>query len=344
MPKLISEDSIILDKVIIHFLDLNMTEAVLSNKTTALDDDINDYLKSHIAKVYNCDDTKKCAFERDGFVKCGLENPDTDFVKFSQEIAARFFGVMQDAGTIPSGDLIETECRIGEESFFCALLMNYKTSFVHEFRSVADANAINFVKHHGILPGKAAKICNAFIINKDTMDVYVLEKKYEINGVKDFFISPSILGVTDSLSPKTQIETVRKVAEKVYEQHYGKTIDMKPSVAQAIYREINAADDFKMENIYDNFEERFPIAGSEIRQAMSAFPINPSETQPVPDTEYKKIARQVIKSSCGIEIKIPTKVYSNTNALEFIHNPDGSVSLLIKDIETGKNSSDDGNR
>ena len=56
MPKLISNDSIVIQKAFIHFLDLNTTEAVVSKKTTAIDYDINDYLKAHIEKAFNSDD------------------------------------------------------------------------------------------------------------------------------------------------------------------------------------------------------------------------------------------------------------------------------------------------
>ena len=92
MPELISADSVTIEKVIIHFLDLSMPEPVLSNFPTALDDDSEDYLKAHIVKAFNSDDTKKCAFERDGFVSSNLPDVRHVFVEFSQELGRRFFG------------------------------------------------------------------------------------------------------------------------------------------------------------------------------------------------------------------------------------------------------------
>ena len=339
MPKLISSDSISIQKAIIHFLDLNTTEAVVSNKTTAIDDDIDDYLKAHIEKAFNSDDIKKCEFEREGFVSQNLTDLRHNFVEFSQALAQRFFGVMQDAGTIPSGDLIEVLANIGPEEFFCVFKMNYKTSFVHEFRAIAETHSINFVKHHGILPGKTAKLDEAFLINLDTWEIYLLEKKFEINGVKDFYISPTILGCTDTLSVKSQVQLVRKTAEKIYQEHYGETVDMKPRVAEAIYKELHAQEQFKIENIYENFTDAFPEMGPELRSAMEGSPVEAHKLQPVPDSEYKKIARQTVKSNFGVEVKIPTKMYSNKEAVEFIHHPDGSVSLLIKGIVNGKEES-----
>ncbi len=339
MPELISADSVTIEKVIIHFLDLSMPEPVLSNFPTALDDDSEDYLKAHIVKAFNSDDTKKCAFERDGFVSSNLPDVRHVFVEFSQELGRRFFGVMQDSGGVPSGDLIVLTLSIAGEDYLAAMKFNYKTSFIHDFRAVADTHSINFVKHQGILPGKTAKIDEAFFVNIDTRDVYVLEKKYEIGGVKDYYISSVILGVTDNLSVKKQLETVRKVAERVYEEHYGPTVNMKPKVAGLMWRELSNQTMFKMDNIFENFSEEFPEAASDFRAIADRLPVDTDARLPVPPSLVKRISRQTIKSRHGIEVKIPVKVYDNPKAMEYVREPDGTLTLVIRDIDEGKEES-----
>ncbi len=336
MPDLISRDGITIEKVIIHFLDLSGTEPVLSNFPTALDDESDEYLKIHIEKAFNSDDTKKCAFEREGFVSSSVQDVRHNFIDFSRELAARFFGVMQDAGSIPSGDLIVMTATISGEDYLCVMKFNYKTSFIHEFRAVADTNSINFVRHSGILPGKTAKIDEAFFVNIDTRDVFVLEKKYEIGGVRDYYISSVILGVTDNLSVKTQLDTVRKVAERVYKEHYGETVNMKPKVAKLMCRELSNQDSFRMENILDNFTEEFPEAGADFRAAAGMLPIETEGQLPVPTSLVKRISRQTIKSKNGIEIRIPVKMYDNPKAMEYIREGDGTLTLVIRDIDEGK--------
>lgn len=39
----------------------------------------------------------------------------------------------------------------------------------------------------------------------------------------------------------------------------------------------------------------------------------------------RKFQKQAIRTSSGVEIKIPTQVYSNADEIEFINNPDGTV-------------------
>jgi len=40
----------------------------------------------------------------------------------------------------------------------------------------------------------------------------------------------------------------------------------------------------------------------------------------------------MLKTDTGIEISIPLDQYRDGNAVEFINNPDGTVSILIKNV------------
>ena len=62
MPELISVDSVAIEKVIIHFLDINAPEPGLSNFPTALDDDSEEYLKAHNIKYTRIDEESENVF------------------------------------------------------------------------------------------------------------------------------------------------------------------------------------------------------------------------------------------------------------------------------------------
>ena len=46
----------------------------------------------------------------------------------------------------------------------------------------------------------------------------------------------------------------------------------------------------------------------------------------------KKIENRSFKTQSGIEIKIPAELCNSDEAVEFIHNAGGGLSLLIKDV------------
>lgn len=58
----------------------------------------------------------------------------------------------------------------------------------------------------------------------------------------------------------------------------------------------------------------------------------PDDRVQVSAATVKRLEKQSVKSSGGVEIKIPADLYQDRNAVEFINNPDGTISLLIKNI------------
>lgn len=56
------------------------------------------------------------------------------------------------------------------------------------------------------------------------------------------------------------------------------------------------------------------------------------EPLPMPGTGVRKLQKQSLRSSGGVEIKVPVSIYRDENEIEFIKNPDGTTSLLIKNI------------
>lgn len=55
--------------------------------------------------------------------------------------------------------------------------------------------------------------------------------------------------------------------------------------------------------------------------------------EPQSENTTRKYQSQHLFTDTGIEIKIPMEQYKNPKCVEFITNPDGTVSVLIKNIE-----------
>ena len=50
----------------------------------------------------------------------------------------------------------------------------------------------------------------------------------------------------------------------------------------------------------------------------------------------KKFSKHKIKTENGIELSVPTDIYKDKNAIEFINNPDGTISILITNVKIKK--------
>lgn len=53
---------------------------------------------------------------------------------------------------------------------------------------------------------------------------------------------------------------------------------------------------------------------------------------PETNTANKKFRTQKLKTDIGIEINFPSHFYNDKDVIEFINNPDGSISILIKNV------------
>lgn len=65
---------------------------------------------------------------------------------------------------------------------------------------------------------------------------------------------------------------------------------------------------------------------------MEKYHMEKAEVTPQSEKTTKKFEKQYLKTDTGIEINIPMEQYQDANQVEFITNPDGTISVLIKNI------------
>lgn len=53
----------------------------------------------------------------------------------------------------------------------------------------------------------------------------------------------------------------------------------------------------------------------------------------VQEISEKKFGKQKFKLSNGIELIVPVDVYRNPDLIEFVNNPDGTISVMIKNVD-----------
>ena len=70
----------------------------------------------------------------------------------------------------------------------------------------------------------------------------------------------------------------------------------------------------------------------EIDAKMEKYHMQKAEVKPQSEKTTKKFEKQYLKTDTGIEINIPMEQYQDINQVEFITNPDGTISVLIKNI------------
>lgn len=327
-------NDITIDKVILHILDTNISTPVLADKLMGYNEQADEFLKIHIGKALEDADIKKGGFkaEAEDF-KGRISNMDEpSFIGFSQEIAQQIFDVAISNPAIPAADLLVCLFRYDNGMYLGLLKFNYKQSYIHQFTMVGEAKETGILKQNATIASENQKLEEFAFVRLDDFSVLVKEKKYEINGAKEYYLSSQILKVTTDLSPKTKIDIVEKAAQKVIKEFYGddplKISQVKTELKSCVDESSIVEIDRITNAVFDgNFS-----AQQRYKEEVAQKGISGRAFEVTSEIEKKVARKQKIFTDTGIEISLPVDYLENKKKVEFIMNEDGTISILIKAV------------
>lgn len=334
-----SENHVIIKKLIVHILDNIAGLPVYSEYEQELDSEITDFISKHISKIVKDAALKKGVFieGEDNEIKAictKLQDSTEEFVSLSKKIADILFNLMLKYPTIPPADLVCGLIEINNDLHLSILKFNYHTSFIHYVGQRENGNMNSIIKQKTVLPNENQKVEEMVLINLNDLSIKLLEKKYEIDAKKQFYLSLEFLKCSSDLSEKEKIKILEKTTKKFIENNYvdddlSKLVTFKKSVVDNIEEEGN----IDIENVADKmFEQSLDMREKYIEEVEKKgfrekkFEVN----QEVENKNYKK---QKIVTDTGIEIKLPIEDFHNKDRIEFINNPDGTISIILKNIK-----------
>lgn len=329
------KEDIHLQQVIIHIMDSTMGMPVLSDQILDHGSDFGDFVRAHIYRILESDDMKKCSFDDNSQVEAILEeyNPD-QFVACSQKLGELLYGVMNKNIDIPPADLLVVEYQVEQQPFLALLKMNYKTYYTHMTDSDPWGNNNSVIKQKAILPGENQKLAEAALIDLTDKSLRLIEKKYDVNGVKTNYFSQLFLQCHGSLSPKTKLAIVTKAVDDVQKKFYHESeqfevqMETKSIINQTLEEEGSFAVPVLMDKIFKEQEEM----KEEVMKKLDKYHLAETEVAPQNPNTTKKFGKQNLITDTGIEIRIPMEQYQNKDKVDFITDPDGTISVLIKNI------------
>ena len=290
---MIAKDDIVIRKAILHILDTNRGECILSNTLLDPGPDLHDFIRNHIYKIVSSDDTKNCEFDPEyspiySILETWDESDETSFIETSQAIANKLYIAMGEGLDIPAADLLFVTFQAEGIIYLALLKMNYKESYTHEVTETPDNPVINtdIIKTHSLLPSATSRIPEAVVINLSDYHIKLLEKKYEINGEKAYYLSENFLVCRTSI-------------EEIGNKLFGKSPEKKSEF------------DEKMEQ-YDLQYDNFTVTN---------------------ESTVKKLEKQVMVTDSGIEISIPMETYNKLANFEVQTDVTGKSTIIIRNID-----------
>ncbi len=321
---------VIINQAILHVLDTTMPGPLLSANCMELTAEKLAYLNHHIEKLFASDDICNCQLLPESAFKNEMTNNDS-FVDFSRRIAGVVFDFIHAHSTIPSADLAVVDFTYQGAPWLAVLKLNYKNGYTH-YTEDANGTPINsIVQQRTCLPAQTGKVEEGALVEISTGAMRLLEKKYDIDGKKEFYLSPVVFQCSQTMPEKKKLQVLQEVATQAVLEHYAEDDHLEEQVALMIRNQ--AVDNrISVEAVKQQIQENYPLAEVPFADAIEQTPVRVEETVTVTPAKIRRMESRSIKSENGVEIKIPTEMITSDEAVEFIHNGDGTVSLLIKNV------------
>ena len=209
-----------IESAIVHVFNQADGYPIFSDIPIALDAEFETYLSATIQKTFFSDDTKSCIFQSESNIWQRCNDISWDIISVSKSIAKEVFIIMRRNKEIPQADLLFGTACISGHHYFYMLKLDYRNAPTH-FVSTKDGKvAISIIQHRTLFSVPAAKLKEGFFIDIETPLVKIVEKKYLVDGIKDFYLSTQILGCTENKTTRQKANKVLQVAEKVASLYY----------------------------------------------------------------------------------------------------------------------------
>ena len=325
---------IIIHQAILHVLDSTLDAPILSGSCMELTAEKTAYLQYHIEKLLASDDIRQCRPLPDSAFKNELEH-NNDFIDLSCRIAGVLFDYMHAHTTIPGADLAVVDFTRDGAPWLAILKLNYKNGYTHYTETIEGAPVNSIIQQRACLPTQSGKVEEGALVNLTDYSMRLLEKKYDIDGHKEFYLSTVVFQYTQAEPEKKKLQAIQEAAVQAVQENYQDEPHVEAQVAMLIANQAADNDNqVSVEQVRRQLAEDYPLAAVPFDDYVEKSEVIEHTEQPVTVTpaRIRRMESRSIHTASGIEVKIPTEILSSESEVEFLHDPDGSVSLLIKNV------------
>lgn len=324
-----------ISNAILHIFDHHSGVTVYSKEELdCTQEDIAEYLTKHINKAFKDSSAIVDIPSPTGYFATKLsqyKNENISFVDYSIDLCGRIFSYLSQTDNTDSIDCVVCDFEKSGERYIGIVAFPNQIGFTHQVSQRDNLVKNDIIKYYSILPTPAQKVSAFALVNAETLCARYMDQRHFLDG-KDVSIIPNfILECTNSISPKVAVNAVKNIASQLSEQH-GKNSAVIVSRVKAFLAE-NAETSDNLDTaelshmIFPESDELAEEFVQHIHQKGIPASIPVERTYAIREGKRHKI-----KTDTGIEITIPSDFFNNSEYIEFINNPNGTISISIKNV------------
>jgi hypothetical protein len=251
-------------------------------------------------------------------------------------MASRLYDIVSANVDIPPADFLFAVFRHKDDRYLGILKFNYKEAYTHSLESIEGSTATRVIKYKTLFANESQKVDECIFVNLFNHAIKIKEKKYEIDGQKDYYLSSRFMKTQPARSYKEQYRLVEKSAEQVVKKFYTgdslKQAEVKTAIRNNVDKNMEIdIDDLSREAFHDS-----PDMQTQYKQELSQKGFVGKKIK-INQQIYNELERSHrIITDLGIKMEIPSDLMKDRSKVEFIVNQDGTMSILIKNVNEVK--------
>ena len=250
---------------------------------------------------------------------------DDEFIKQAHDLTDQLYQLGAVIEEMPNCNVLFVDCYKNGEKHIAVMKLNYRTIPV----SIVEENVVRITKQQ-VLPTQGAAVDEAIIINVDTKQLFLIEKKYMIDGKNDYYLNPQWIKGEEKLTDKQKFNTMKKVINKlddIYNVNDGKAL---PLMKQEINEKIELHEPVKPLEIVKKVLERDYQAQEESELMMKDLGIDENDQIASVSMASMDVCKLVLDDD--ITVNLPVEEYLEGKRIEKRKEDNGTYSLILKDI------------
>lgn len=323
------------EKVIVHVLDCEHNTCVMSTSCMEeLQPEIEKMLAAKAAKVFSSSAKKAGVFKEQSHVKAWLQEyreQVISFEKLSESLARYIFDAKIRFALYAPSDLIIAQLLEEGRRYLLVLDNAYSEGITHNLIQDEEGVRTEIIPYRTLLSSTLVKNDRAFLVEMSDETLYCVEHKVEIEAEKVNFFADVILESTTTPSYKEAVSSITKITQDMSDKYDLDKMEVLPKMKSILQDNVEQQTPIEIQQVAEELFADQPLIRDDFKEELRKQGVEkPIEVEYVKPTKAEKV--QKIRTDKGIEIIIPVDYMNSREFVEFRNNPDGTISIQLKNI------------
>lgn len=323
------------EKVIVHILDCEHNSCVIA--TDCLDElapETEKMLQTKANKVFASSSKKQGEFKEGAHIRHWIDQykeAELAFEELSEQIARYIFDAKMRFGLYQATDLIVSEVVEDGRRYLLVIDNAYSQGITHNLVQIENQIRNEIIPYRTLLSASLVKNDRAFTVELSDYTIHCVESKVEIEADKVNFFADIILESSTVPSYKEAVKSISKITEEMSDKYDLDSMEIMPRMKSIIMDNVEAQKPINIEEVATVLFAEKPLAKDDFKEELRKQGVQKDiDVEYVKPTKSEKV--QKIKTDKGIEIIIPVDYMNAKEFVEFKNQPDGTISIQLKNI------------